>query len=187
MLGIELSVASVNFCKTEHRNRDRLSFMVGDAHDLPLGNASCDILINVESSLNYRDQDRFFVEVDRVLRPGGHFLFADYRRAKGMSKLQNRLDRMGYEQVHVEDISAGIANAIELDNPGKQERLKRRIPRLLRGLVAAFTFTGAAGRDEVARFRSGEKRYLCAVLRKPQRADTSLVRPAPERNPAVTA
>jgi hypothetical protein len=94
---------------------------------------------------------------------------------------------MGYEQVHVEDISAGIANAIELDNPGKQERLKRRIPRLLRGLVAAFTFTGAAGRDEVARFRSGEKRYLCAVLRKPQRADTSLVRPAPERNPAVTA
>jgi hypothetical protein len=94
---------------------------------------------------------------------------------------------MGYEPVHVEDISAGIANAIELDNPGKQERLQRRIPRLLRGLVAGFTFTGAAGREEVARFRSGEKRYLCAVLRKPQSADAGPVRAAPERSPAVTA
>ncbi len=167
MTGIDLARASINFCNSEYGGRDCLSFIVGDAQDLPLADACCDILINIESSLNYPDQDRFLAEVDRVLRPGGHFLLADYRSAKGMTKLRARLEALNYDVECIEDVSANIARALVLADPRKQKLLRRHVPAPLRSLVAAFSFTGTAARDEIARFRNGQKHYVCAVLRKP--------------------
>ena len=167
MTGIDLAHASVDFCNSEYGGRNGLSFIVGDAQDLPLADACCDILINIESSLNYPDQDRFLAEVDRVLRPGGHFLLADYRSAKGMTKLRARLEALNYEVECIEDVSANIARALVLADPRKQELLQRHVPAPLRKLVSAFSFTGAAAREEIERFRNGQKHYVCAVLRKP--------------------
>lgn len=79
--------------------------VVGRAGALPFANGSMDVVVNVESSGSYDDlvgarlppahcgaaccvrspspslaeQPRFFAEVARVLRPGGFFLYADYR------------------------------------------------------------------------------------------------------------
>jgi SAM-dependent methyltransferase len=41
---------------------------------------SFDAVINVEASHCYPSLPRFLAEVARVLRPGGHFLYADVRR-----------------------------------------------------------------------------------------------------------
>ena len=41
---------------------------------------SYDAVVNVEASHLYPDVPRFLAEVARVLRPGGHFLYADFRR-----------------------------------------------------------------------------------------------------------
>ncbi len=167
MKGVDLAQTAVDFCNSEYIRRHGLSFIAGDAENLPLTDACCDILINVESSLNYPDQERFLAEVDRVLRPGGHFLLADYRSAKGMAKLRARLEALRYEVECIEDVSANIARALELADPRKQEMLRRRVPAPLRNLVASFSFAGAAAREEIARFRTGEKHYVCAVMRKP--------------------
>ncbi len=167
MIGIDLARTAVDYCNQTFQDRTGLSFKVGDAQNLPLEDACCDIMMNVESSLNYPDQDRFLAEVDRVLRPGGYFLLADYRSAKGMVSLRRRLEGLAYEVIRLEDISANIARALELDDPRKQEMLNRRVPALVRGLVAAFSFTGKAAREEIDRFQSGRKSYVFAVLRKP--------------------
>ncbi len=167
MIGVDLAKASVAYCNRTFTGREGLSFVVGDAQDLPLEDASCDILINVESSFNYPRQLMFFEEVHRVLRPGGYFLFTDYRSAKAMPKLKGRLRDLNYEILRLDDISQNVARALELDDPRKQRQIRRRVPVLLRRLAAAFSFTGAAAREEIARFRSGKKVYLCAVLRKP--------------------
>ena len=49
------------------------------AESLPLGDASVDVLVNVESSHCYGNFQKFIAEVHRVLKVGGVFLFADFR------------------------------------------------------------------------------------------------------------
>ena len=53
--------------------------MRGDAENLPFPDQSFDAVINIESSHCYPRFPRFLAEVARVLRPGGHFLYADLR------------------------------------------------------------------------------------------------------------
>ena len=43
-----------------------------------------DAVIDADASYTYRDFERFFGEVARVLRPGGHFLYADFRNRDGI-------------------------------------------------------------------------------------------------------
>ena len=46
---------------------------------MPFPDESFDAVINVEASHSYPHFDRFLPEMTRVLRPGGHFLYADFR------------------------------------------------------------------------------------------------------------
>jgi fatty-acid O-methyltransferase len=56
-----------------------LDFVQGDAQNLHFPDQSFDAVINVEGSHIYPNFERFLGEVARVLRPGGHFLYADFR------------------------------------------------------------------------------------------------------------
>ena len=46
-----------------------LSFVTGNAQELPFEDQSFDAIVNVESSRSYNDIDAFISEVHRVLRP----------------------------------------------------------------------------------------------------------------------
>ncbi len=59
-----------------------LTFRVGDAQATGLPDACVDVVVNVESSHCYGSMDAFIAEVHRVLRPGGHFVWADLRGAR---------------------------------------------------------------------------------------------------------
>src|SRR5437016_10678551 len=72
MVGIDLSDKAVDFCNQNYAI-DALSFRQGDAENLPLSDASVDVVVNLESSHCYGSMDRFLSEVYRVLRPGGIF------------------------------------------------------------------------------------------------------------------
>ena len=51
----------------------------GNAIDLPFSDSSFDAVISIEASHRYPSFETFLREVRRVLRPGGHFMFADMR------------------------------------------------------------------------------------------------------------
>jgi ubiquinone/menaquinone biosynthesis C-methylase UbiE len=76
--GLDLNSAGIAFCRKRH-NLAGLDFVRGDAEKLPFPDQSFDAVINVESSSHYPRFPRFLAEVARVLRPGGHFLYADTR------------------------------------------------------------------------------------------------------------
>lgn len=78
--GLDLNSAGIAFCRERHNLAD-LEFVQGDAENLPFPNQSFDAVINIESSHLYSDFPRFLAEVARVLRPKGHFLYADFRYA----------------------------------------------------------------------------------------------------------
>ncbi len=77
--GIDYSEKAISFCNDNYRQIENADFICADAHRLPVGEQSADVVINVESSHIYKSMDKFLKEVYRVLKPDGKFLIADYR------------------------------------------------------------------------------------------------------------
>jgi hypothetical protein len=62
-----------------------------------------------------------------VLRPGGHFLYADFRQgAQDRAVLQRQLEASGLEIVRCQDISANVVRGMQL-NTEKYENLIRNL------------------------------------------------------------
>jgi len=173
---IDIAGSAIAFCRSAHR-LPGVRFLEGDAEAIPLPDRSVDAVINVEASFCYPAIGRFLAEVERVLKPGGHFLYADLRFAGEVEALMDSLSRSGLEQLRAADITANVARALELDSDRRTRAADRMVPRPLRGV--ARTFTGARDSRYPAMFRSGRMRYLSFCLRKPAtRVSTALTRAA---------
>ena len=76
--GLDLNPTGIAFCKKRHQVPG-LRFVQGDAQTLPFPPQVFDAVINVEASHCYPDFPGFLAQVARVLKTGGHFLYADFR------------------------------------------------------------------------------------------------------------
>lgn len=167
MTGIDLARASIRAAE-RRLGRTGLRFKVGDAQAMPFADGAFDIVVNVESSLNYPDFGAFLAEVDRVLAPGGALLIADYRSAGKRPAFEAGLDGLGYATLWREDLTAGVARALALTQARKATLVDAIAPWPFKGLVRRFADLeedGAAhGRR---RFETGARVYLAMALRKP--------------------
>jgi ubiquinone/menaquinone biosynthesis C-methylase UbiE len=108
---VDYSPANVEFCQRRHK-APNLRFTVGDAEALPFPDESFDAVLNIESAHCYPDIDRFFAEVVRVLRPGGHLLFADEWWTQQLPELLNRICRPGLRILAEQDLTPGVIEAL---------------------------------------------------------------------------
>lgn len=161
--GIDLDKWAIAFCNRHYAVKD-LSFLQGDAQDLPLDNGSCDIVINVESSHRYPDMNIFLKEVHRILRPEGYFLFADFRYNFEIPILHKQLQSSGMSIMKEELITRQVVNALKLDDGRRRELVKKMTPVFLHKV--ALNFAGAIGSETYDRFVSGEYVYFSYVLKK---------------------
>ncbi len=169
MIGIDIAKNAVTFCNTYYRDQsDNLRFLQGDAEALPFEDKTFDVVINIESSYGYGNMDAFLHEVFRVLRPGGYFLFADYRNRDGVDLLQRQLYNSGLEPVKEECITANVVQALDLDNDRKQQLIQQKVPRPLQNI---FTYFAALqGSRMYNDLKTGAVDYRYFVMRKQERA-----------------
>lgn len=163
MKGIDFAKKAVEFCRSYH-SAEGLSFVQGDAENLPLADGSVDAVVNVESSHCYGSMPRFLSEVHRVLRPGGHFLFTDHRDHDKTDLLREQLKDAGLTLVKETDITKNVVRALDLDNDRKQKVILQKAPRILR--KEAEEFAAMKGSRAYESFKSGYSRYLSFVLQK---------------------
>lgn len=163
--GIDLDKWAIAFCNRHYVVKE-LSFLQGDAQDLPLDNDSCDIVINVESSHRYPDMNLFLKEVHRILRPEGYLLFADFRYNFEMPVLKKQLLSSGMTILKEEFITQQVVNALKLDDERKRELVKKMTPVFLHKV--ALNFAGAIGSETYNRFMSGGYIYFSYILKKNQ-------------------
>jgi len=162
-IGIDLCKEAVRFCNNHYRLKG-LSFLHGDAQNLPLENETCDIVVNVESSHRYENLERFLSEVHRVLRNGGLFLFADYRSKKKLPDLRKTIESALFKVIKEEFINQQVVSALQNDWDKKYQVYKKFAPRFLHNIGLKRVYKEQARLIE--KFRSNQKIYFNYILQK---------------------
>lgn len=163
MVGVDYSEKAVALCRQYHQI-EGLHFEHGDAENLPFPDASFDAVINVESSHCYGSMCSFLTEVERVLRPGGHFLCADFRAHDQWPLFEEQLRAAGLELLRQTDITPNVLEALNQDHDHRIDQIKRGSPSLLAKLVKEFA--GVKGAQIYQDFASRATLYRSFVARK---------------------
>lgn len=163
MVGVDFSRQAVDLCQRTYK-LPGLRFLHGDAEDLPFDDGAFDAIVNVESSHCYNSMPRFLGEVVRVLRPSGHFLFADFREAQELPLLAQQIANAGLQIVRQRDITRNVVAALHADNARKTAQIRTLAPAWLVGFFEEFA--GAPGSRIHDRFRTEDEVYVSYVLQK---------------------
>jgi SAM-dependent methyltransferase len=164
MVAVDICAPEIAFAKKKFGEQKNLKFMVADAHSLPLGDISFDVVLSVETSHHYSDMAKFLSEVQRVLKPGGSFLMACYRNKAGMEMLRQQLTESGLQKVKEEEITKNVLLALDIDAARRAALVHRLSPAILKKLVTEFA--GLPGTELYQSFASGEWIYANFVYRK---------------------
>ncbi len=167
--GLDLNPAGIRFCQQRHVVPG-LRFLQGDAGQLPFADASFDAVLNVEASHCYPDFPRFLSEVARVLRPGGHFLYADFRFStgvinEGFAAWEQALAAAPLRFVHSRVINAEVLRGMTANSARSQALVTRHLPRFLHRL--GHDFAGVAGSHVFTALQRGELSYRSYCLARP--------------------
>jgi ubiquinone/menaquinone biosynthesis C-methylase UbiE len=163
MVGVDRSKKVLEFCNRKY-SVEGLSFKPGDAESLPFENDRFDAVVNIESSHCYGSMEAFFKEVKRVLRPGGYFLYADFRMKHRVDILRDQLRASGLTLIKERNITPNVSKAIRLDNERNMAFLSRlnarwsKISQQMIGVEDSSVYIG---------FRDETMVYLSFVMRKP--------------------
>jgi ubiquinone/menaquinone biosynthesis C-methylase UbiE len=163
ILGVDYSDNAVSLSRERH-SAPGLTFQQGDAENLPCADASFDAVLNVESSHCYGSMDRFVGEVARVLRPDGHFLWADMRPRGKFDEVREQFHRAGLEMGEAVNITPNVVHGLDRINDKKRAMISRHVPRFL---VPHFEdFAGVSGKRVYNSLKAGEVEYWRCVAQK---------------------
>lgn len=162
MVGVDIAPSAVRLCRRLHAGVPGLEFAPADAERLPFPDGSFDAVLNVESSHCYPRFERFAAEAFRVLRPGGHLLFADLRR--DFAPVDAAFAAAGWRVVDREDITPNVLQALDIDSD-RRVALAERVPKPFRKPTSALA--GVRGSPMYESFRRGTHAYLRYLLTRP--------------------
>jgi ubiquinone/menaquinone biosynthesis C-methylase UbiE len=162
-LGVDLDPTAAEF-NSKNYNIAGLSFKQGDAQKLDVESASKDVIFNVESSHRYPNMNAFVGEITRILRPGGYFLFTDFRYDYEMDDLDKDLNSTNLKLISKELITQNVVKALTQDDKRKRDLVAKLVPFFLR--KTALNFAGTIGSDTFNTFDSRKYEYIVYVFRK---------------------
>ncbi len=164
--GLDWSKSAIAWCQKAYKDTPNISFLQGDAHNLPFGDNLLDVVINVEASHIYNNQRKFYGEVGRVLRSGGYFLLTDYRNKTDneLGILHDDLTAAGLEMVSERDITLNVYEACIADSVRRAELVETGVPRPFRPLMREYSGVNCTGKIED--FKNQTVSYFIYCLRK---------------------
>ncbi|MEN8249623.1 MAG: class I SAM-dependent methyltransferase [Bacteroidota bacterium] len=161
--GLDLNSKAIEFCSA-HYKQDNLRFIQGNAQLLEFADESFDAVLNVESSHRYPNVDEFINEVYRVLRPGGYFLFTDFRPPGELENLRRKLVGTNFIILKNELITPHVLEALQNSTSERVKLIQKIAPRILHGLSNKFAAT--EGSSTYKKFLTGKFEYFNKILQK---------------------
>lgn len=163
MTAVDFSPAAISFCRARHQVAG-LTFLPGDAEALPFADETFDAVINIESSHCYGSMVQFVAQVARVLRPGGYFLFADFRASQVSAQVESQLTQSGLEVVRKVDITPQVLSALDTYNDAKLLLIQQQMYWWMRKLFQ--NFAAVKGSPIYESFQDQSMVYYHYLLRK---------------------
>ncbi|MBN1598713.1 MAG: class I SAM-dependent methyltransferase [Bacteroidales bacterium] len=161
--GLDLNKKAIEFCNM-HYTEERLDFVQGNAQRLNFQDGFFDVVINVESSHRYDKMDEFLSEVYRVLKPGGYFLFTDFRHKNEIETLYIQISNSKFMHLKDEIITDNVLEALKLSTKEREVLIQKIAPKFLHSLGKKFAAT--EGTPTYKKFALQEFEYLFKVLKK---------------------
>src|SRR5206468_9714502 len=106
--GVDISAAAVAHARSTYATTTHLGFIEASCTELPLADASVDVVVSFETLEHISAQERFLDEVNRVLAPGGVLLLSSPDK-------REYSDRRGYanpfhvKELYREELAALVA------------------------------------------------------------------------------
>lgn len=154
--GLDFNADGIEFCRKRH-TVPGLDFVHGDAEQLPFADGSFDVVLNVEASHAYPRFERFLTEVHRVLRPGGRFVYCDFRGREQFEEWDTALAAAPLRMLSQTDINTEVLRAMERNAEQSLELIKRHLPAPLRPYGRLFA--GVPGSKIFRDLERGEISY----------------------------
>jgi len=169
---LDLNPAGIRLCLERHQI-EGLVFIRGDAENLPFAPETFDAVINVEASHCYPNFPRFLAEVARVLRPGGHFLYADFRFGDRLAEWEQAISAAPLQILRTRNINAEVLRGMNQNSSRSLDLVERRLPKFLRSL--GRDFAGTKGSRIYNALYSGELSYRSYCFEKSSNVIGSIV------------
>jgi len=164
LVGLDYSGTAVKLCN-RNLSTNGLAFIEGDAENMPFSAESFDAVINVESSHCYYSMKCFLNEVIKVLRPGGHFLFTDFRKHHEIDELESLISASGLEVLKKRDVTPNVIKALDEDHDRRMKLISQFVPKPF--LKQFREFAGVKNSIVYKQFEKSELLYLSYIMRKP--------------------
>lgn len=161
--GLDLNPTGIAFCQKRHQVAG-LRFVQGDAQKLPFPDNSLDAVINVEASHCYPDFPGFLTEVARVLRPGGHFLYADFRFRDQWADWEQAINGAPLDIMETRDIREEVLRGMDRNAARSEALICQRLPKFLHSL--GRDFAGLPGARVYEALKARELAYRSWCFRK---------------------
>ena len=165
VIGIDIPKNEVRLCNSTHQYPN-LSFCVGDSEKIPFKDESFYVVLNVESSHCYGNIPLFLTEVKRVLKPGGFFLWADFRLTKEMSVLFNCFLDSGLKKIREKNITNSVVSALKKMSKERKEKIKKHVPKPIQPVF--MSYAGIQGSEIYDSFIQNKLIYKSATFKKPK-------------------
>lgn len=137
MTAVDLNREGIGFCRQRHP-LPNLDFMVANAERLSLAEHSFDAVINVEASHAYGDFPAFVKEVHRVLKPGGVFLYTDFRGSNQLNQWQRELLGEHFQVIRQRDITPRVVLGMEHNSQQSDQLVSQALPFYFRFIGRVF-------------------------------------------------
>lgn len=154
--GLDLNPAGIHFCRERH-HIPNLDFVQGEAEHLPFADGAFDAVINIEASHCYTRFPTFLAEVARVLRPGGQFLYADFRSQGGFGAWDRDLAAAPLRMLSRTEIGAQVLHGMDKNSVRSLALITRHLPAFLH--KTGRDFAGIRGSRVYQALESGGMSY----------------------------
>ncbi|WP_163728627.1 phthiotriol/phenolphthiotriol dimycocerosates methyltransferase [Mycolicibacterium psychrotolerans] len=158
--GLDFNPDAIAFCKKRHQVPG-LKFVHGNAEELPFPDNSFDALINIEASHAYPSLHRFLSEVNRVLRPGGRFLYSDVYGRQEFPAWEAELESSPMRMLSSRVINKEVLRGLDLTAHRSDELIQRYLPKFLHGFGRNFTGVPGSRLYRDAETHAVEYRMYC--------------------------
>jgi SAM-dependent methyltransferase len=138
---------------------------------LPFPDESFGAVINVEAAHAYPQLSGFLGEVARELRPGGHFLYADFRGRNEFSGWDGALADMPLRQLSARVLNADVLRSLDKNSQRSLELIGRQLPAFIRPFGRRFA--GVPGTGSAGSLKTGTLSTGCTASPKIERRPVS--------------